>query len=263
MSEGRVIEVGARKNAKTAGEIEAMRKSGAITSACLKKLARMCKPGVTGLDLDATAKKLIESKGGRAAFKGYMKYPSHICVGVNDGVIHGIPDDYEFEDGDIVSIDVGTELDGWYTDACVTVPVGEVNEQVAALLAVTRGALQRGLIVAIPGVKTGMVAKTIQEYVESQGMNIVVGYDGHGIGRGLHEQPEVPNVGKGNEGKVLIEGLTICIEPLVTLGSGEAYLGDDSWSVYTADYMPAAHFEQTVVVTRDGVDILTPHDFLD
>ncbi len=257
-----IIKLGSQKIPKSPEEIEAMRRSGAINSACLEELARRAQPGVTGLDLDAIAAKFIKAAGAEAAFNGYLNYPFNICVGINHGVIHCMPDDSPFEEGDIVSIDVGVVLDNWFTDACITVFVGEVSDEAKLLCSITREALQKGLRAAAPDQPVGVISNAIQSYVESQGLNIVVGYNGHGIGRLLHEAPTIPNVGSPDRGAKLVEGLTVCVEPLVTLGAGAAYLGEDEWSVYTADHMLAAHFEQTVAITSKGVDVLTPHDFL-
>ena len=255
---------------KTPEEIEAMRRSGAITSGCLALLAGLTQTMEDGeyspVELDLLANQFIEAHGGLAAFHGYSGFPGHICISVNHGVLHGIPNNLPLFAGDIVSFDVGTVLDGWYSDACITVPVGdwqELDDATIYLLRTNYASLQAGLKAAKVGAKTGVISAALQRTIEDAGCNVVAGYDGHGIGRNLHEDPEIPSYGKGNEGKKIPSGLVICIEPLATLGSGEAYTDEDGWTIFTEDHTPASHFEQMVAVTDAGVDILTPYEGID
>lgn len=263
----RTIKVTSEAKTKTPQEIEKIRASGVITSGVLRLLAETIQAAKSGeltpLDLDRVADDFIVDHGGVSAFRDYNGFPNCICVSVNDAVIHGIPRSTPLVDGDIVSVDVGVKLDGWFTDACVTVPVGDwhkLDPEALNLLRTTYAAMQNGIAVAAVGVRTGLISATLQATVEAGGCEVVPGYDGHGIGRNLHEGPEVPPWGRPQQGVPLPSGIVICIEPIATTGEPKAWLDEDDWTVVTGDGAPAAHYEKTVAVTEDGTDVLTPYD---
>jgi methionyl aminopeptidase len=242
---------------KTPEEIKRMRRAGVLAAEALREVVRAIRPGVTGAQLDGIAERYIRQRGGTPSFKGYRGYPASICVSVDDEVVHGIPDDRPLPQGAIVSVDLGAQVDGFHGDIAVTVPVGPVDARVRRLIDVTRDSLYRAIAVIRPGIHLGDVGAAVQGYVEAAGFAVVRDFAGHGIGRALHEEPQVPNFGKAGTGLVLQEGMTLAIEPMVTLGSWEVVMDPDGWTVRTRDGSPAAHFEHTVAVTASGARVLT------
>jgi methionyl aminopeptidase len=243
---------------KTTEEIEAMAESGQIVAGCLAMLAGLCRPGVTTADLDRAAEKFIRTHGGEPAFKGYRGFPASICTSPNSMVVHGIPGAYELKRGDIISLDVGVTKGGWVADAAITVPVGPVNPEARRLLDATRSSLLAGAEQVRPDNRLGDVSAAIQRQVELEGFSIIRSLVGHGIGRDMHEDPQIPNYGEPGKGPELEPGMVLAIEPMVNAGSPEVRVGEDNWAVYSADGSLAAHFEFTVAVTEDGPRVLTP-----
>ena len=243
---------------KTPEQVEKMAASGEILVRCLKMLAAKARAGVTTADLDATAEKFIRSQGATPAFKGYRGFPGSICASPNSMVVHGIPGPYELKRGDVLSIDVGVVKDGWVADAAMTVPIGEVTPEARRLLDVTKASLFAGVEQMRPGNHLGDVSAAIQKTVEIEGLSIIRTLVGHGIGREMHEDPQVPNYGEPGRGPELEEGTVLAIEPMVNAGGPLVRSGDDGWAVYSDDGSLAAHFEFTVAVTADGPRILTP-----
>jgi len=243
---------------KTPEQVEKMAAAGEILVRCLKMLASKARAGATTADLDATAEKFIRSQGATPAFKGYRGFPGSICASPNSMVVHGIPGPYELKRGDVLSIDVGVVKDGWVTDAAMTVPIGEVTPEARKLLDVTKASLFAGVEQMRPGNHLGDVSAAIQKTVEIEGLSIIRTLVGHGIGREMHEDPQVPNYGEPGRGPELEEGTVLAIEPMVNAGGPLVRSGDDGWAVYSDDGSLAAHFEFTVAVTADGPRILTP-----
>src|SRR6478735_2993450 len=243
---------------KSPEQVEKMAASGEILVRCLHMLAAKARPGVTTKELDLAAEKLIRSQGAEPAFKGYRGFPGSICASPNSMVVHGIPGPYECRRGDVLSIDVGVVHQGWVADAAMTVPVGPVSEDAAKLLDVTRAALFAGAEQMRPGNHLGDVSAAIQSSVEAEGLSIIRTLVGHGIGREMHEDPQVPNFGEPGKGPVLEEGTVLAIEPMVNAGGSLVRMGDDGWAVYSQDGSLAAHFEFTIAVGPDGPRILTP-----
>jgi len=244
---------------KSAAEIERMRQSGRIVRQVLDHVRSMVAPGVTTMDLERAAEKKIAELGAKPAFKGYYDYPCVLCTSVNEEIVHGIPSEKrELRDGDIVSIDCGVVLDGYYGDAAITVPVSEsVKPEVRKLLTVTEESLYRGIDQAVIGNSVGDVGAAVQQHVEANGFSVVREFVGHGIGTRLHEEPQVPNYGARGHGAKLREGMVLAIEPMVNFGKPEARVLGDKWTAVTADGSFSAHFEHCVAVTRDGPVILT------
>lgn len=243
---------------KTPQQVEKMAASGRILTRCLRMVAAKARPGVTTEELDAAAERFIRSQGAEPAFKGYRGFPGSICASPNSMVVHGIPGPYELKRGDILSIDIGVIKDGWVADAAITVPIGSVGPDVRKLLDVTRAALFAGVDQMQAGNHLGDISATIQRTVEIEGLSIIRTLVGHGIGRDMHEDPQVPNFGDPGRGLELGEGTVLAIEPMVTAGGALVRTGDDGWAVYSQDGSLAAHFEFTVAVTADGPRILTP-----
>lgn len=243
---------------KTPEQVEKMAASGEILVRCLKMLAAKTRAGITTKELDAAAEKFIRSQGAEPAFKGYRGFPGSICASPNSMVVHGIPGPYELRRGDILSIDVGVIKDGWVSDAAMTVPVGPVSPDAEKLLDVTKASLFAGVEQMRPGNHLGDVSSAIQRTVEGEGLSIIRTLVGHGIGRDMHEEPQVPNFGDPGKGPELEEGMVLAIEPMVNVGGPLVRMGDDGWSVFSEDDSLAAHFEFTVAVTPDGPRILTP-----
>ncbi|MFN3728876.1 MAG: type I methionyl aminopeptidase [Fimbriimonadaceae bacterium] len=239
-------------------EIEKMRASGQLVARIIRTLAESIEPGKsTPKSLDALAERLILEAGAVPSFKNYRGYPASACISVNEQVIHGIPDDRPIVEGDIVDIDIGVILDGWHGDSAWTFPIGEVSDEDRRLLAVTRESLFQGIAKAKVGNRIGDIASAIQRYVEQNGFSIVRELVGHGIGKQLHEAPSVPNFGRPGTGERLVEGMTICIEPMVNAGTHRCKTLDDGWTVVTADGKKSAHFEHMVAIRRSGPEILT------
>jgi methionyl aminopeptidase len=246
---------------KSKREIDIMRKAGEIAAEALARIVDEIEPGITTIALDSLAEKFIRSRGGEPAFKGYHSYPASICVSINDEVVHGIPSQMRtIEEGDIVSIDLGVKYMGFYGDIAASVVVGRGSEIAEKLVDVTKKSLFLGIEQAYPGNRLFDIGHEIQTYVESQGFSVVKQYVGHGIGRSLHEEPQVPNFGEKGKGILLEPGLTIAIEPMVNAGGFEVYTLSDGWTVKTRDGSLSAHFEHTVAITDDGPVILTAHE---
>ncbi len=235
-----------------------MARAGDILVRCLRLLRSKARAGVTTGELDEAAEEFIDSQGAQAAFKGYRDFPGSICASPNSMVVHGIPGPYELKRGDLLSIDVGVTFDGWVADAAITLPIGTVNGAAKGLLETTRDALFKGVEQARSGNRLGDVSAAIQERVESDGLSIIRTLVGHGIGREMHEEPQVPNYGQAGRGPALQPGMTLAIEPMVNVGGPEIRVGEDNWAVYSRDGSMAAHFEFTIAVTEDGPRILTP-----
>ena len=249
---------------KTPEQLEKMAASGDILVRCLKMLAAKARPGITTEELDAAAEKFIRSQGATPAFKGFRGFPGSICASPNSMVVHGIPGAYELKRGDILSIDVGVINDGWVSDAAITVPIGSIDPQAQQLLDVTKASLFAGAEQMRPGNHLGDIGAAIQGAVEKEGLAIIRTLVGHGIGREMHEEPQVPNFGEPGKGPELEEGMVLAIEPMVNVGSPLVRMDDDGWSVFSEDGSLAAHFEFTVAVTADGPRVLTPwHEALD
>lgn len=243
---------------KSQAEIESIRKSSLLVSKTLAEVAKYLKPGVTTITLDKITEDYIRSHGATPVFKGFDGFPASICASVNDEVVHGIPGKYELKDGDIISIDCGVILDGYIGDSAYTFMIGEVTEDVKKLLEVTKKALYLGLDQAIIGNRIGDIGYAIQQYAEFEhGYGIVRELVGHGVGKELHESPEVPNYGKRGGGTLIKEGLVIAIEPMINLGAKQVVQGSDGWTISTKDKKPSAHFEHTVAVGKGKADVLS------
>lgn len=248
---------------KTEDEIELMRRANQLVGKTLGELAKHIKPGVTTLQLDKIAEEFIRDNGAIPTFKNFPNpyggpFPASICTSVNDVVVHGIPDDKTvLRDGDIISVDCGTLLDGFNGDSCYTFCVGEVSEEVRQLLKTTKESLYLGIEQAVAGKHVGDIGYTVQNYCEAQGFGVVRELTGHGIGREMHEDPQVPNYGRRGNGAFLKAGMCIAIEPMITMGKRDIWLMDDRWTVKTRDGKPAAHFEHTIAIRRGKSEILS------
>lgn len=244
-------------NLKTDRELGLMRDAGRVVAEALHELKKAVKPGVTTLALDSLVEDILRRRGARPAFKGYQGYPASICTSLNYEVVHGIPGLKSLVEGDIISIDVGAEINGYYGDAAVTLPVGEVDDLSRRLLLATEAALMAGIEQCHKGRRLSDISHAVQAAAESRGFSVVRDYVGHGIGREMHEDPQVPNFGRPGRGLRLSPGLVLAIEPMVNVGRHEVELLDDGWTVVTTDRSRSAHFEHTVAVTEDGPEILT------
>ncbi|MEW5921216.1 MAG: type I methionyl aminopeptidase [Bacillota bacterium] len=242
---------------KSPQEIDVMRQAGRIVAQTLQVLKEVIKPGITTIQLDALAKRTIESFHASPAFLGYRGFPASICVSLNEEVVHGIPGLRRLRNGDIISIDVGVYYRGYYGDAAATYPVGEISPLARELLEVTEQSLYRGLDMAYPGKRLYDISNAIQEYVESRGYSVVRNYVGHGIGSEMHEEPQVPNFGIPGKGPRLETGMVLAIEPMVNAGGWQVETLADKWTVVTSDRSLSAHFEHTVAILEDGPIILT------
>ncbi len=234
-----------------------MRVSGRILGECLAHLAATVRPGITTLDLDREAETFIRDHGCIPGFLGYDGFRNSLCVSVNEQVVHGIPGSQVLRDGDLVSLDCGLILDGWWADSGLSVACGAASPEVTRLIDVTREALDRGIAAARPGNHIGDIGHAVQTYVEAEGYSVVRQYVGHGIGRDMHEPPQVPNYGRPGEGNQLKAGYVLAIEPMVNAGGPEVYTLDDGWTVVTEDGRLSCYFEHTVAVTEDGPEVLT------
>jgi methionyl aminopeptidase len=248
---------------KSKSEIHLMRESGRIAAEILKKVQGIVKPGITTKELNNLAEKLIAEYMVKSAFKDYPSgknrelFPGVLCASINSVVVHGVPSDVALKEGDILSLDFGVIYNGYYSDLAITMPVGNISDEARHLIRVTRKALKRGLKKVRPGNTIGDIGNTIDRYVKSQGYQVVRDLCGHGIGKNLHEEPEVPNFGKRRSGPKLVEGMVIAIEPMVVAGSWELVYSSDNFGFETKDKSLSAHFEHTVAVTKDGAEVLT------
>ncbi len=242
---------------KSQRELNYLRDAGRIVAETLHEVKKAVKPDVTTLELDRIAEQYIKSKGAVPAFKGYQGFPGNICASVNDEVVHGIPGLKRLKNGDNVSIDIGAIINGYCGDAAITVPVGEVDAEVGKLIEVTEQSLYKGIEKAIAGSRLGDISHSIQAYAEEHGYGVVRDFVGHGIGRNMHEDPQIPNYGLPGRGPRLKSGMTLAIEPMINAGTHEVKTLSDNWTVVTADGKRSAHFEHTIAITADGPEILT------
>ena len=250
---------------KTDEEVELLRKANLLVGSTLAELAKIIEPGVTTKQLDTIADTFIRDNGAEPTFKGFPNpyggpFPASICASVNNQVVHGIPNDTPLENGDIVSIDCGTLLNGFCGDSCYTFKVGEVSDEVSKLLDVTKESLYKGIEQAVVGSRLGNISYAVQNYCESNSYGVVREFVGHGIGRDMHEEPQVPNYGRRGTGMLLKNGLCIAIEPMITLGKRDISMLSDNWTIVTRDGKPAAHYEHTVCVRKGKADILSSFD---
>ena len=248
---------------KTESEIDILRENAILVSKTLAEVAKVIAPGVTTKHLDDVAREFIRSNGAEPGFLNYGGFPFSLCISVNDIVVHGFPSDYQLKEGDIVSVDCGTIYKGFYGDSAYTFPVGKIDDESAKLLEVTKKSLYLGAEQAIAGNRIGDIGSAIQQYVEQFGYSVVREMVGHGVGKNLHESPEVPNYGKAGKGKKLVEGMVICIEPMINAGKKEIYLGSDGWAVGTVDRKKSAHYEFMVVVRKGHSEILTTYEYIE
>jgi len=242
---------------KSAAELEIMREAGRVTAAALRAVGEAVRPGVTTGELDALAEDVIRSAGAAPAFKGYHGFPASLCTSVNAEVVHGIPGKRRLHAGDILSVDCGAIVDGYYGDAARTFPVGEPTDEALRLMKVTSESLEAGIACCVPGQRLYDVSAAVQGVVEAAGFSVVREYVGHGIGRSMHEDPQVPNYGRAGTGPVLQVGVVLAIEPMVNAGGADVRSLDDGWTVVTVDGSLSAHFEHTVAVTHEGPLVLT------
>jgi methionyl aminopeptidase len=242
---------------KSSREIEQLKRSNAMVAEVFEKLRGMIVPGITTKELDQVAEEYILLKGARPAFKGYRGFPATLCISINDEVVHGIPGQRRLKEGDIVSLDVGVNYIGYFGDAAITLPVGEVDPEAKRLLEITKKALYIGIEKAKAGNRLFDISYAIQSWVESHGFSVVRDFVGHGIGRDLHEEPQIPNFGTPHQGPRLEKGMVLALEPMVNEGTHEVRVLSDGWTVVTADGKRSAHFEHTIAITDDGAEILS------
>lgn len=242
---------------KSAEEIELLRKSSLLVGITLAEVATVLKPGMKTIELDALAEKVILDHGAKPGFKGYRGFAHTLCISVNEQIVHGIPSDREILDGDIVSIDCGTYMNGFYGDSAYSFAVGKVDDHLLELMKVTKESLFLGISAATVGNRVGDIGYSIQSYVESFGYSVVRELVGHGLGKNLHEEPEVPNFGRRGKGKALKNGMVLAIEPMVNLGSRKVIQEKDGWTIRTADKLPSVHFEHDVAINGQEPDILS------
>ena len=242
---------------KSQQEIERMAAAGRVVADTLTAIGERARPGVTTAELDALADDLIRSQGGEPTFKGYKGYPAAICTSPNDMVVHGIPGPYALVDGDVLSVDVGVTLDGFVADSAYTFAIGEISPEAERLLEVCQAALAAGIDQCRSGGRLSDIGHAVQSVTEEAGFSVVRSLVGHGVGRSMHEDPQIPNFGEPGRGPVLTEGMTFAIEPMINAGGAEVILHDDRWSISTADRSLSAHFEHTVAITEAGPRILT------
>jgi methionyl aminopeptidase len=242
---------------KSQQEIETMARAGAVVADTLALIEESIQPGITTGELDAVAEEFIRSRGGEPTFKGYKGYPAATCLSPNSMVVHGIPGKTKLENGDVLSVDVGVTLDGFVADSAWTFPVGTISADAQRLLDTCKAALEAGIMEARVGNTIGDISQAVQSVTEAAGFSVIRSLVGHGVGRSMHEDPQVPNFVSAYKGPELQEGMTIAIEPMITAGAADVYVHDDEWSISTADASLAAHFEHTVAVTGQGPRILT------
>ncbi|MCS3702779.1 type I methionyl aminopeptidase [Salinibacter ruber] len=252
---------------KSQREIDCLRESANLVGQTLAEVARHIEVGATLRELDAVAEEYIRTQGGEPAFKGYQVgdnvFPNTLCMSVNDAVVHGIPDDYALQDGDLLSIDCGAKLNGYYGDWAYTFAIGDIAEEDAALCRATHRALLRGIEQAVAGQRVGDISHAVQSHCESQGFSVVRDLVGHGVGQDLHEDPQVPNFGDPGRGRSLKPGLSICIEPMINRGTARVVTDDDGWTVRAADGLPSAHYEHMVVVRDGEPEVLSDYGYIE
>jgi methionyl aminopeptidase len=248
---------------KTDAEVELMREANQLVSKTLAEVAGHIRPGVTTLQLDSIAEEYIRDNGALPAFKGYAGFPKTLCTSVNDEVVHGIPSGYKLKEGDIISVDCGVILNGYYGDSAYTFPVGEVKPEIMRLLQYTRASLEAGVMQALAGNRVGDISHAVQTRAEEGGYSVVRTLVGHGIGKHLHEGPEVPNFGRRGSGTKLDKNLVICIEPMINMGTKNTRTDGDGWTVRTGDGKPSAHFEYAVAVREGKPDLLSTFEYIE
>ena len=248
---------------KTNEEIEILRENAILVSKTLAEVGKAIAPGVKTITLDKLAETFIGDNGAVPGFLGYGGFPYTLCISVNDVVVHGFPSDYTLKEGDIVSVDCGTIYKGFYGDSAYTFPVGEIDAESANLLKVTKESLYLGAQKAVAGNRVGDIGEAIQRYAENAGFSVVRELVGHGVGKNMHEAPEIPNYGKSGKGKKLTEGMVICIEPMINAGKKDVYLHKNGWDVCTVDRKRSAHFEFMVAVRAGKADVLTTFDYIE
>lgn len=248
---------------KTDIEIEKIRKSSLLVGETIAEVARHLRPGITTLEIDRIAYEFIRDHGALPAFKNYHGYPATLCISVNEVVVHGIPGKYELKDGDLVSVDCGTIIDGYYGDSAFSFGIGDMQQEVVELMTRTKESLYRGIDIAVVGKRVGDIGYEVQSYVESYGYSVVRDLVGHGLGSSLHEKPEVPNYGKRGTGPKLEENMVICIEPMINLGKKGITQDRDGWTIRTIDQKPSAHFEHAIAIRKDKADLLSSFDAIE
>lgn len=248
---------------KTAEEIELLRLSNMLVARTHGEIAKMIRPGIKTIELDKRAEEFIRDNGGIPGFLGYGGFPNTLCISVNDTVVHGIPSNYELREGDIVSVDCGVVMNNYYGDSAYTFAIGEIADETKKLLQITKEALYLGIEKAVAGNRLGDISFAVQNHAQSHGFSVVREMVGHGVGKNLHEKPEVPNYGKRGRGIVLKEGLVIAIEPMINMGKKEIYQENDGWTIKTKDRKPSAHFEHTIAVRKGAADILSSFEFVE
>lgn len=248
---------------KTEEEIELIRQSALILSKAHGEIARLIKPGISTLALDKIAEEFIQDNGAKPSFKNYNGFPYSLCISTNSVVVHGMPSNYTLNEGDIISVDCGVYKNGFHSDCAYTHAVGHVNDEVLQLLNTTKESLYKGIEKAVIGNRLGDISFAVQQHAEANNYTVVRELVGHGIGKNLHESPEVPNYGKRGQGVKLQNGLVLAIEPMVNLGTRQIVQEDDGWTIRTKDNKPSAHFEHTVVIRKDKAEILTTFDYID
>ena len=248
---------------KTEEEISIMRENALMVSKTLAEVGKHVEPGITTKELDVIAEKFIRSLGAEPGFLGYEGYPATLCTSVNEVVVHGFPSGYKLKEGDILSVDCGTRYRGFYGDSAYTFPVGKVSDEDRALLDATKASLYKGIEQAVAGNRIGDIGEAVQTWCETRGFGVVREMVGHGIGRNMHESPEVPNYGRKGHGVKLKEGMVICIEPMITAGRKEIYLDDNGWGIITADGKKSAHFELTVAIRKGQPEVLSTFEFIE
>ena len=242
---------------KSKRELEKMRAAGQLVGQVRNHIREMVEPGITTMELDRAAEKMIRDAGALPTFKGYNGFPYSICASVNEQIVHGFPSDYKLKEGDIFSIDCGVTLEGFVGDTATTVPVGRVSDELMQLIRVTEECLERAIKQCVPGKHLGDIGWAVQEHAEAHGYSIVRDYVGHGIGRRMHEDPQIPNYGRPGLGPKIKSGYVFAIEPMVNLGTHHTKVLADKWTVVTVDGLPSAHFEHTIAITDDGPEVLT------
>ena len=248
---------------KTDEEVELIRKSSLLVAKAHAEVAKLIEPGITSLQLDARAEEFIRDNGGYPAFKGYNGFPNSLCISPNEQVVHGIPNDVPLKEGAILSVDCGVLMNDFYGDSAYTYTIGQVSEEVQKLLDVTKECLYKGIEQAVDGRRVGDIGFAVQQHAESYEFGVVRELVGHGVGRSLHESPEVPNYGKRGRGPKLQNGMVIAIEPMINMGQRNILQHADGWTITTADNMPSAHFEHTVLVKKGKADILSSFEFIE
>lgn len=252
-----------KTNTYNTADIQQIKESSLLVGKTLAEVAERIQPGIPIVMLDKIAEEFIKDHHGVPSFKGYNGYPSTLCISINDVVVHGIPHNQILQDGDIVSIDCGVYKNGFHGDYAYTFAVGTISEEKRLLIERTKQSLYLGIAAAKPGNKTGDIGNAVQEFVESFGYGVVRDLCGHGIGRRLHERPEIPNFGKPGKGELLKKGMVFCIEPMINQGSFKVYMENDGWTIRTNDGMPSAHFEHQVALTENGTEVLSTYEYIE